>query len=77
MPSRSRIAQGGSFVVWRGVSLGENAEWESGMKIDPAEGHPAMDYAEHVRTYHMFLKLSAYTVVIAAIVLAGLTMFVV
>jgi len=47
------------------------------MKIDPAEGHPSMDYAEHVRTYHLFLKLSAYTVVIVAIILAGLTLFVV
>jgi len=47
------------------------------MKIDLAEGHPSMDYAEHVRTYHLFLKLSAYTVVIVAIILAGLTLFVV
>jgi len=47
------------------------------MKIDPAEGHPAMDYPEHERTYHLFLKLSVYTVVIVAIILAGLTLFVV
>jgi hypothetical protein len=47
------------------------------MKIDPAEGHPAMDYPEHVRTYHLFLRLSAYTIVIVAIILAGLTLFVV
>ena len=27
------------------------------MKINPSEGHPAMDYAEHERTYKLFLKL--------------------
>jgi hypothetical protein len=47
------------------------------MKIDPAEGHPAMDYAEHARTYRLFLKLSAYTVVIVAVIMAGLALFVV
>jgi hypothetical protein len=36
-----------------------------------------MDYPEHVRTYHLFLRLSAYTIVIVAIILAGLTLFVV
>jgi hypothetical protein len=33
-------------------------------------GHPAMDYAEHERTYRMFLKLIKYTVVGTAAILA-------
>jgi len=33
------------------------------MRIDPKEGHPAMDYAEHQRTYRLFLKLAVYTIV--------------
>ncbi len=28
------------------------------MHIDPKEGHPAMDYAEHERTYKLFTKLT-------------------
>lgn len=47
------------------------------MHIDPAECHPAMDYAEHERTYKMFLKLSLYAVVAAAVVMALLALFVV
>ena len=33
------------------------------MHIDPKEGHPAMDYTEHQRTYRLFLKLTVYTIV--------------
>jgi Bacterial aa3 type cytochrome c oxidase subunit IV len=47
------------------------------MKINPAECHPAMDYAEHVKTYRLFLKLSVYVVVIVAVIMAGLALFVV
>jgi hypothetical protein len=69
----------GAAALWylAGRVGANRREWESGMKIDPAEGHPAMDYAEHMKTYKLFLKLSAYTVVIVAIILAGLTLFVV
>ena len=33
------------------------------MKINPNEGHPAMDYAEHERTYKLFIKLTLVTIV--------------
>jgi hypothetical protein len=49
----------------------------SGMKINPAEGHPAMDYAEHERTYRLFLKLSLYLVISVVIIMALLAIFVV
>jgi hypothetical protein len=47
------------------------------MHIDPAEGHPAMDYAEHERTYKLFTKMTLYTIVGVAILMALLAIFVV
>ena len=38
-------------------------------------GHPAMDYAEHEKTYRMFLQLMKYTVAGAALILALLACF--
>ncbi|HZP08329.1 aa3-type cytochrome c oxidase subunit IV [Methyloceanibacter sp.] len=46
------------------------------MKLDPAEGHPAMDYAEHERTYKLFLKLTGYLIVGVVIIMALLAIFV-
>lgn len=37
-------------------------------------GHPAMDYAEHERTYRMFLRLIKYTVAGVAVILALLAL---
>ena len=67
---------GGSFVVSRG-RYGANKPKGSGMHIDPSEGHPAMDYAEHQRTYKLFLKLSLYTLVGVIVIMALLALFVV
>ncbi|MFZ2017504.1 MAG: aa3-type cytochrome c oxidase subunit IV [Methyloceanibacter sp.] len=47
------------------------------MKIDHAEGHPAMDYAEHERTYKLFTKLSIYLVISVVVLMALLAIFVV
>jgi hypothetical protein len=47
------------------------------MKIDPSEGHPAMDYAEHQKTYKLFLKLTLYTIVGVIVLMALLAVFVV
>lgn len=47
------------------------------MRIDPSEGHPAMDYAEHERTYKLFTKITLYTIVSVAILMALLAIFVV
>lgn len=47
------------------------------MKIDPSEGHPAMDYAEHQKTYKLFLKLTLYTIVGVVMLMALLAVFVV
>ena len=49
----------------------------SGMKIDPSEGHPAMDYAEHEKTYKLFLKLTLWTIIGVVIIMALLAIFVV
>lgn len=47
------------------------------MHIDPSEGHPAMDYSEHERTYRLFLKLTLYTIVSVVVLMALLAVFVV
>jgi Bacterial aa3 type cytochrome c oxidase subunit IV len=49
----------------------------SGMRIDRSEGHPAMDYAEHERTYKRFLKLTGYLIAGVVILMACLAIFVV
>jgi hypothetical protein len=39
------------------------------MAVDPSGGHPAMDYAEHLRTYAGFIKATIVLVVFVAAVL--------
>ena len=46
------------------------------MRIDPHEGSPAMDYAEHVKTYRLFVKLTAYAIAGAVLVMVLLAVFV-
>ena len=40
------------------------------MHINPKEGHPDMDYAEHMATYKMFCKLTLWSVIIIAVIMA-------
>ena len=47
------------------------------MHIDPKAGHPAMDYAEHSRTYRLFLKGTLYLIVSVVVIMALLAVFVV
>jgi hypothetical protein len=47
------------------------------MRIDRSEGHPAMDYAEHERTYKLFLKCTVLLIVGVAAIMAFLAIFVV
>jgi len=47
------------------------------MRIDRSEGHPAMDYSEHERTYKLFLKLTGFLIVGVIILMAALAIFVV
>lgn len=47
------------------------------MHIDPKEGSPAMDYAEHLKTYNLFCKLTLYTVVSVAVIMVLLAVFLV
>jgi hypothetical protein len=39
------------------------------MAIDPAGGHPAMDYPEHVRTYGGFLRATAILISLVVVIL--------
>ena len=47
------------------------------MHIDPKECHPAMDYAEHQKTYKLVLKLTGYIIVGVVALFALLAIFVV
>lgn len=46
------------------------------MRLDPKEGHPAMDYAEHEKTYKLFCKLTLLTIAGVVVVMALLALFV-
>ena len=50
---------------------------ESTMSIDTSDGHKAMDYREHVRTYDGFLKGSIVLVVLVALILISMLVFLV
>jgi Bacterial aa3 type cytochrome c oxidase subunit IV len=47
------------------------------MRIDPSEGHPAMDYTEHQRTYKLFLKGTICLLVGVIAIMVFLAVFVV
>lgn len=47
------------------------------MGIDTTSGHPAMDYAEHNRTYGSFLRLTKLIIVFLVLLLAGMKYFLV
>ncbi len=46
------------------------------MRIDPKEGSSAMDYTEHMKTYGLFCKLTAYTIIGVVAVMVLLALFV-
>jgi hypothetical protein len=47
------------------------------MSIDTSKGHPAMDYAEHNRTYHGFLTATKWGVIVMAALMIGMYIFLV
>ncbi|HEX4892977.1 MAG TPA: aa3-type cytochrome c oxidase subunit IV [Hyphomicrobiaceae bacterium] len=47
------------------------------MSIDTSDGHPAMDYREHVRTYNGFIKGTVVLSVLVALILLGMLIFLV
>lgn len=47
------------------------------MTIDTSDGHKAMDYREHIRTYDGFLKGTVVLVVLVALILFGMLIFLV
>jgi len=47
------------------------------MSIDTSDGHPAMDYKEHMRTYEGFLRGSVVLTVLCALILLGMLIFLV
>lgn len=47
------------------------------MSIDMSNGHPAMDYAEHERTYAGFIAMTKALVIFVAVLLIGMAYFLV
>lgn len=47
------------------------------MSLDTSGGHPAMDYAEHSRTYGTFLRLTKFGIIFLVVLLAGMAYFLV
>lgn len=45
------------------------------MSVDTSKGHPAMDYAEHERTFEWFVRGTMYGVVLVVIILALMAIF--
>lgn len=45
------------------------------MHIDPKQGHPDMDYAEHLGTYKMFCGLTMWGTVIVIAIVASMAIF--
>ena len=42
------------------------------MSVDTSDGHPAMDYAEHKRTYQGFMRAIQIGIVLVALLLIGM-----
>jgi aa3 type cytochrome c oxidase subunit IV len=42
------------------------------MAVDTTGGHPAMDYPEHLRTYHGFLRGAIILIIFVALILIGM-----
>ncbi len=47
------------------------------MSIDTSDGHEAMDYREHIRTYEGFLRGTVVLTVLCAVILLGMLIFLV
>ena len=47
------------------------------MSIDTTDGHKAMDYREHLRTYSGFLVGTVTLIVLVAVILLGMLIFLV
>jgi hypothetical protein len=47
------------------------------MAIDPSGGHPAMDYAEHTRTYAAFVRMTMVMIALVALILLFMLFFLV
>lgn len=47
------------------------------MAVDTSNGHPAMDYHEHVRTYTGFLRVTVVSIILCTAILLGMLIFLV
>jgi len=45
------------------------------VSVDTSQGHPAMDYAEHKKTYAGFLRVTKIVIVCLVVLLVGMKIF--
>ena len=45
------------------------------MAVDTTQGHEAMDYPEHIRTYNGFVKAFVWGTIAVAVILIGMAVF--
>jgi hypothetical protein len=50
---------------------------DENVSVDISKGHPAMDYAEHQRTYAGFLRFTKIAIVFLVLLLLGMKFFLV
>jgi hypothetical protein len=77
MRAGGRLLPGSRALCYlRGTKEPQSATGEFAMRIDPKEGSPAMDYTEHMKTYGLFCKVVAYTIIGVVGVMVLLALFV-
>jgi Bacterial aa3 type cytochrome c oxidase subunit IV len=77
-PKAAIIAADPGFCYFRGArepQSNKDPSRGSGMHIDPKEGSSAMDYAEHMRTYNLFCKMTLWTVITVVVIVALMGLF--
>ena len=55
--------------------MADNHAAAHGTTADQSAGHPAMDYAEHERTYRAFLLLVKWGVIVNVVILVLMAIF--
>jgi hypothetical protein len=62
---------------YEGAELSPAPRQGRDMSIDTSDGHKAMDYREHIRTYNGFLTGGLVLIVLVAVILLGMLVFLV
>jgi len=67
----------GRCVTKRGQNKALQIQEDIDVGVNSTGGHPAMDYAEHNRTYAAFLRYTKVGIISCVVLLAGMYFFLV